>query len=79
MRMVSLLVLAIGVVLIIVAIRDNLSSVITEIGAIGQGTALTPGTPGAPPGNCIDSKTGKSVPCVNSTSLSQAQQNLVTL
>lgn len=76
MRMVSLLVLAVGVVLIVVAIKDNLSVVMGEIQAIGKGTALQPGTPGGPPGNCIDSKTGRSIPCVNANSLSAIQGNL---
>jgi hypothetical protein len=79
MRMVSILVVAIGVVLVMVAIMDNLDIVMGEIKAIGKGTALQPGQPGGPPGDCIDTKTGKPVPCINKNSLDQIQQHLVTV
>jgi hypothetical protein len=80
MRMTSFLVIAIGVLFIIIAYKDNLKVVLGEIQAIGKGTAQLPGTgPTAPPGNCIDTKTGKAVPCINNNSLTQIQQNLVTL
>jgi hypothetical protein len=80
MRMTSLLVIAIGVIFIGIAVKDNLSVVMGEIKAIGQGTALQPGTsPQAPPGDCIDTKTGKKVPCINQNSLNQITQNLVSV
>lgn len=79
MRMVSIVVIAIGLVIVVVAIKDNLSVVMGEIQAIGKGTALAPGTPGGPPGDCIDTKTGKPVPCINKNSLDQIQQHLVSV
>jgi hypothetical protein len=78
MRMTSTVFIILGILLIIVAVKDNLKVVLGEIQAIGKGTALQPGQPGGPPGDCIDTHTGKKVPCISQNSLTQIQQNLVT-
>jgi hypothetical protein len=73
-----MLVIVIGVVFIIVAVKDNLQFVMTEIKAIGTTGQTSSSSPLTPPG-CIDAKTGRSVPCISQNSLNSIQQNLVNV
>lgn len=78
MRMVSLLIIAVGVVVIIVAIKDNLGVVFGEIKSIGKGLGSAPNSNNPNnPGDCINPKTGIKVPCVSQNTLSMVQANSV--
>jgi hypothetical protein len=80
MRMVSVVVIIIGIVLIMVSVRDNLGFVINEIKGIGTTTGTGTNQPKPPQGpnpagGCIDKATGIFIPCTDQ--FTGVQQNIM--